>query len=589
VASSKTLIARILPRVSDEADRGEKLTSIKSQIRDGIRVLNSLKLPEGQTIEVDVESSERYSDIDQSGFLKHWRKRPGLAQHLKDASEGKFQVIAFWKIDRISRRVKWSIEIVEEFQKFGVKVVGIEDSIDLDSSQGRFMFNVMASCAEQEAENISTRVKASKRFRREEGKRSGGKLPLWLTYEKSSEGNKIVYWPYGREMALKMVNLRLGGMGYQGIAKTLNDAGYRNRRGGLWLQGDVQRFFGEQNLERMKGHAIHKKKDRNGKLTKEWEVVKNTHPPLMDFERIDALRITQESSQAAYRDMTSQLSTETKYRADSPFLVSGIAFCAECGARLTSGQQSLSLGMVDPRYYVCSNAKFSRSTHQKSIFINAGQIEDAVVRVLRHILAHPGYEKPPQPKKELLKTRLREDVLAEMESVTDQWLKKILPYEIYNKIMERLNKELAEIDSISRQEITPIAHTQVVEILQSDAMDKMFWRQIVHLLIERVEGPIYQDQIMTATNSRGVNSNRRNRKCVQVTTKLSDIDGHRFFLAPLYPYNSRVERELFVFEGADSNYAMKCIPRWLNADKPIVKIFDALHQEHLAPKLKDQS
>ena len=541
----RVLVARILPRVSDEGNRGEKLTSVKTQIREGIRVLNALRTTDGTSIEVDVEASELYCDLDQSGFVKHWTKRPGLMRHLRDAAEGKFQVIAFWKIDRIARRVRWSIEIVEEFQKHGVRVVGIEDNIDLDTPQGRFMFNIMSSCAEQEAENISSRVRSSKRFHREEGRRSGGKLPLWLRYEKGPEGNRVVDFPHGREMALRMVELRQAGRGYHAIAKDLNDAGYRNRKGGLWLQGDVHRFFSEKSLARMEGSAVHTEKDRYGKPTKRWEPVPNAHPPLLDPERMAALRAVLSVTSAAARGMAAVENRRHRYSVDSPNILSGILYCAECGGRCTSGQQRKSDDLIDPRYYVCSRARASRELHTKTAMLGAGQAESAVLRVVKHVLVHPGVEAPSRtPKPSRRARRGRDEVLKDVEAVTGRWLAGALPQEVYDRFMARFSGELAGIEAAGTppRESDPPADDRPQPLVPS-------LRGLVHAVVERVEGPVYLQDVLTSTNSRGRSSRRRPRRCLLVSVRLADRHGRSVFVAPLYPAGSRVPRELYSPDG----------------------------------------
>ncbi|MFD7750663.1 recombinase family protein [Streptomyces sp. NPDC059757] len=144
-------------------------------------------------------------DVDVSGGLEPW-KRPDFKQWLpstigKDISNvehrlaweasraGDFDIIAAWKLDRISRRVLHVHTLVEWCEKHGKRVETMEDGIDLSTPMGRILFNLIASFAEGELESIKARAKSSFTHLSKTGRWRGGFVPYGYRPEKQETGD----------------------------------------------------------------------------------------------------------------------------------------------------------------------------------------------------------------------------------------------------------------------------------------------------------------------------------------------------------------------------------------------------------------
>ena len=97
-----------------------------------------------------------YSD---DGYSAKNRNRPALKRLLNDASEKRFDVVLAYKIDRLSRRLKDLIEIVEELSHYDVGFKSITELIDTTTPEGRLMFHQFGSFAQYERELIGQRTK----------------------------------------------------------------------------------------------------------------------------------------------------------------------------------------------------------------------------------------------------------------------------------------------------------------------------------------------------------------------------------------------------------------------------------------------
>jgi DNA invertase Pin-like site-specific DNA recombinase len=110
---------------------------------------------------------------DQISGLK--KDRPGLQQALEQLREG--DVFVIWKLDRLGRSVKDLISFVETLEKQQVNFKSLTEQIDTTTSQGRFIFNIMASLAQMERDLVAERTRAGLTAAKAKG-RIGGRRRL---------------------------------------------------------------------------------------------------------------------------------------------------------------------------------------------------------------------------------------------------------------------------------------------------------------------------------------------------------------------------------------------------------------------------
>jgi len=181
-------------------------------------------------------ATEIYSD---DGYSAKNRKRPALRRLLDDASEKRFDVVLVYKIDRLSRRLKDLIEIVEELAHHDVGFKSITELIDTTTPEGRLMFHQFGSFAQYERELIGQRTKMGMVKRLKAGKWNGGPAPYG--YYLNSPNLKV------KENEAKVVRLIYNladreNMGVINIARYLNEKKIKGIRG-KWRQNTVHRIL----------------------------------------------------------------------------------------------------------------------------------------------------------------------------------------------------------------------------------------------------------------------------------------------------------------------------------------------------------
>ena len=142
-----------------------------------------------------------------------FRKRPVFQKVLSELKSNSKLVVS--RLDRLSRKVVDTLKLIDDFKKEH-KEICITDigNIHTDGVSKIFV-TILASLAEIERENISIRIKASKKIARQERRHQGGYLEFG--YSKDENGKLV---PNEKEFVIlqSMFNLRKSGLGYRKIA-----------------------------------------------------------------------------------------------------------------------------------------------------------------------------------------------------------------------------------------------------------------------------------------------------------------------------------------------------------------------------------
>lgn len=116
------------------------------------------------------EVFDLYADKGISG--KDIEHRPDMNRLLKDAKEGKFDIVLFWALSRFTRSVSDLYSTMEKFQKWNVDMVSYTEAFDTSTPMGRAMIGIVGVFAQLERELTSERVSAAMAERASQGKRT---------------------------------------------------------------------------------------------------------------------------------------------------------------------------------------------------------------------------------------------------------------------------------------------------------------------------------------------------------------------------------------------------------------------------------
>ena len=85
--------------------------------------------------------------------------RPGMERWLSLVDQGKVRTVIIARLDRLTRSVKDLAELLERFQRRGVSLVSVAESLDTGSAAGRPVINIMTAVSQWEREAIGERTR----------------------------------------------------------------------------------------------------------------------------------------------------------------------------------------------------------------------------------------------------------------------------------------------------------------------------------------------------------------------------------------------------------------------------------------------
>lgn len=139
--------------------------SSDEQKKNGYTVTDQLDLIDEFAAEYELVSAGEYVDEGISATLEI-SKRKALAQLIKDAKAGKFDIVVFKCIDRFFRNVGEYYECQKQLRAAGVTWISIEESdLDPDDDDAAFKINIYLTMAEYEARKTSKRIKFNNKMR----------------------------------------------------------------------------------------------------------------------------------------------------------------------------------------------------------------------------------------------------------------------------------------------------------------------------------------------------------------------------------------------------------------------------------------
>tara|TARA_R110000868_G_scaffold371111_1_gene634604 strand:+ start:542 stop:1258 length:717 start_codon:yes stop_codon:yes gene_type:complete len=167
--------------------------------------------------------------------------RPGMQRLLEMVKNRQINAVVIYRLDRLTRSTRDAINLVEMFDKHKVALVSVIESLDTKTPSGMFFVTMIAAIAELERRNTSDRTTMALRHIKAQGFPAGPapygfsaqSRPL-LEDGKTRKRMLLVENPEEQHTIRVILDLHSKGESYRNIADSLNDAGYRTRRNGIW-------------------------------------------------------------------------------------------------------------------------------------------------------------------------------------------------------------------------------------------------------------------------------------------------------------------------------------------------------------------
>ena len=220
--------------------------STEDQAEDGYGLDVQLERCNAQIVAKGWTKAGVYQDAGISG-TKGESDRPGLADLLAAGARGEIDAVVVLALDRLGRKTRLVLELVEKLTSTGVDLVSCKESLDTSTPQGRFVLTMFAALAELERDNIVERTTAGRNERgRADGER-GGRVPMGYI---RTDGSGIAVDVPRAEIVRRMFTMRRQHMTLMAIAGQLNSEGITTMRGKQWHASSVREVLGNEGMYR---------------------------------------------------------------------------------------------------------------------------------------------------------------------------------------------------------------------------------------------------------------------------------------------------------------------------------------------------
>ncbi|WP_144489069.1 recombinase family protein [Bacillus thuringiensis] len=275
-------------------------------------------------------------------------ERHAMQLILEKAKKRELQMVLFKSIHRLARDLKDALEIKEILIANGIRLVTIEEGYD-SHYEGRndMKFEMFAMFASQYPKTLSVSISAALSAKVRRGEHTGGRLP----YGYSDRDKKYVINEEEAEIVREMYDMYSRGIGYIGIAKTLNERGVPSKTGGKWQMSSVQRIIknpiykGDYILNQYTTVKIAGRKKQIKNPEEKWTIFKKHHPAIVSeeqWELVNKPNSAQKRRPALWNEFR------------------GIIFCAHCGSAMQvvySAKKKKDGTKEEWRYLKCSRYK----------------------------------------------------------------------------------------------------------------------------------------------------------------------------------------------------------------------------------------
>jgi site-specific DNA recombinase len=221
-----------------------------------------------------------YEDAGFSGSLAPSR-RPGMKLLLDDmrGNRGVFDAILVWKLDRLSRSLRDTLNLEFIFSKDNKSLESVTEKLDTSTAAGRMFFNTIASFAE--FESAQTRERTFNAMSSKVGCRHlGGVSPIGYSLVKG----KYHVVPHEADIVKELFRTYRRRRSFNSTAIAMNSKKLLTRKGKLWTHARVKEVL--TNPVYIGRVAWHKTSRRHGRTPIEKWIISDaqTHDPIIRGE-----------------------------------------------------------------------------------------------------------------------------------------------------------------------------------------------------------------------------------------------------------------------------------------------------------------
>lgn len=321
------------------------------------------------------------------GFSGANTDRPAFIRMKNKIKNGEFDIVVVYKIDRISRNMVDFINLVDNFEKYNVRLVSVTEGADPSTPSGRFVMNILASVAEMERANTVQRVTDNMLMMAKHGRWTGGNVPIGYRSVKKENGVYLAVDEHQRDLVLDIFNTylqveslnevsRIFNINVASISDMLSSPVYveSTPRVHEYLKINGFQVFNEPNGCGYLTYGKRPKKN-NRKLwnTKGYIVAVSKHEALID-----------EDTWLKVQELLKKKSIEPRPKDSKHSYLNQLVKCAKCGSNMIIDSNYTRVDGTKVYSFMCG-ARRKNSTACTNGSVMVSELEKAIEKQLRQI------------------------------------------------------------------------------------------------------------------------------------------------------------------------------------------------------------
>jgi len=315
-----------------------------------------------------------YADAAISGGSSN---RPDFERLKADADRDEFDVVLSESLDRLSRNLAVSSQLLDELNFAGVRLFTIQYG-----EMNKMLVGVIGAVADQFSSDLRDKVKRGQKGRVLNGKVAGG---LGYGYSVGEPGERTIV-PEQALVVLRIFNMFADGVSPRAIAKMLNDEGIVGPKGNVWkdttIRGQRGRGTGLLNNEAYVGRLIYgrtqyMKNPKTGRKVsrpqpeESWITTEVPELRIIDDDLWQRVKERQEVNTIVMPRDGDNRAMNRVHRKVHP--LSGVLICGCCGGPMA---------ITAKNRYGCSGYRASRTCANKKTILRS-EVEERVFEGLR--------------------------------------------------------------------------------------------------------------------------------------------------------------------------------------------------------------
>ena len=386
------------------------------------------------------EISGVYTDDGYSGKNLY---RPAIERLIEHVKLGLINVVLVYKLDRLTRRVRDVLELVEDvFAPNNVQLYSLQENIDVSSPFGRAALKLNATFSELERETIVERMIMGKEQAVKQGKYLCPGKVAPFGYVRNAETKQFDIDPVRADMVIKIFDLYIQGYSFRKLydycKANFNDSYFNNP---MCCKSIINRTM------------------YTGFFTYKGELYKGTnYSPIISYDTY----LQAQAKKGANKSV--------RTRSTSPYLLTGLIYCAQCGNRYVGKTYKHNEGTKEYVYraYGCAarvkNDKDYHPAKCTNYIHTAEDLEKRVIDVMKS-LRFDGFVAGKYVSGKIENVRIAISELKEKkEKLLDLYLSDIIDKNSYAKKMSDIDKEIEKNEIIIKEEEKRVKETPTITI-----------------------------------------------------------------------------------------------------------------------------